>query len=117
TTRDIRRALDEDATRRADVHGVEVKPILDLRCVGETQFLVDGLLLHQGVVCFDIERDVMRRAGAKAPAPGRTFRLDVQVDDPSGTGSRHFESMVGTIEDRKSTRLNSSHVAISYAVF
>jgi hypothetical protein len=40
----------------------------------------------------------MRRAGAKAPASGRALRLDVQVDDPSGTGSRHFESMVGTID-------------------
>src|SRR6185436_6313068 len=40
----------------------------------------------------------MRRAGAKAPASGRALGLDVEVDDPSGTGSRHFESMVGTID-------------------
>src|SRR5437588_4324729 len=40
----------------------------------------------------------MRRAGAKAPAAGPALRLDVQVDDASGTGSRHFEPMVGTID-------------------
>src|SRR5690625_6536827 len=30
---------------------------------------------------------------------------------------RHWATVAGIIEDRKSTRLNSSHVAISYAVF
>src|SRR5699024_11757879 len=28
-----------------------------------------------------------------------------------------FEHVIGELEDRKSTRLNSSHVSISYAVF
>src|SRR5262245_14644803 len=40
----------------------------------------------------------MRGAGAKAPASGSTFRLDVQVDDPTGTSPWRFESMVGTID-------------------
>src|SRR5947199_957621 len=31
--------------------------------------------------------------------------------------ARHFGRPVGTSEDRKSTRLNSSHLGISYAVF
>src|SRR5699024_12486765 len=34
----------------------------------------------------------------------------------SGAGDRH-EAQPGTLIDRKSTRLNSSHVSISYAVF
>src|SRR4029077_2834028 len=46
----------------------------------------------------DVERDVMRRAGAKTPAAGRALRLHMQVDDASGTGSRHFEPMIGTID-------------------
>src|SRR5690606_39659752 len=31
--------------------------------------------------------------------------------------ARHFHMDVDTVEDRKSTRLNSSHVKLSYAVF
>src|SRR5213076_1809119 len=68
------------------------------RCVRETQFLVDRLLLRQRVVCFDVERDVMGRAGAKAPASSRPLRFEVQVDDAPGTGSLHFEPMVRTID-------------------
>src|SRR3989442_5348977 len=33
------------------------------------------------------------------------------------TGDQECSGQIGTIEDRKSTRLNSSHVRISYAVF
>src|SRR5207247_7524391 len=54
--------------------------------------------LHQGVVRLDVERDVMRRAGAKSPAAGSALRLDMQIDDASGTGSRDFEPMVGTVD-------------------
>src|SRR5207253_5400849 len=34
-----------------------------------------------------------------------------------GTAARNFSGGITTTSDRKSTRLNSSHVAISYAVF
>src|SRR5699024_11304133 len=34
-----------------------------------------------------------------------------------GCAHPHFENAPGKVEDRKSTRLNSSHVSISYAVF
>src|SRR2546430_4554212 len=40
--------------------------------------------------------------------------------EPSGTlttGDRHQDDIPAHIEDRKSTRLNSSHSQISYAVF
>src|SRR5207253_9991294 len=41
--------------------------------------------------------------------------LDLDADDVrSGSGEVHQDLLLGT--DRKSTRLNSSHVAISYAV-
>src|SRR5207253_4853137 len=55
-----------------------------------------------------------------------TERIDVrtrlQVVDAllSGThepGTSHYELLRAFLTDRKSTRLNSSHVAISYAVF
>src|SRR5262249_25774072 len=53
---------------------------------------------REGIVCFDVERDVMRGAGAEAPAARRPLRLDVQIDDASGAAARHFEPMVGTID-------------------
>src|SRR5690625_7077261 len=44
------------------------------------------------------------------------------IEEPKGEGQREFWLVWVTVErtkggDRKSTRLNSSHVAISYAVF
>src|SRR6266498_4774453 len=46
--------------------------------------------------------------------PGRMVLC--QVDQPLRLGPGQAGSM-GTLSDRKSTRLNSSHVRISYAVF
>src|SRR5205814_6383851 len=47
--------------------------------------------------------------------------FDVHARDASGEpGPRDVdvgEAVVGLVEDRKSTRLNSSHLGISYAVF
>src|SRR5216683_5507456 len=40
----------------------------------------------------------MGRAGAKSPTAGPALRLDVQIDDASGTGSRHLEAVVGTVD-------------------
>src|SRR5690554_7653947 len=37
--------------------------------------------------------------------------------NPEPTGLKYIDHMVGNVGDRKSTRLNSSHVRISYAVF
>src|SRR5437868_10761885 len=51
---------------------------------------------------------------------GRPHRLPHAIEK-SGTGSVSLEDKVymrnSKISDRKSTRLNSSHVSISYAVF
>src|SRR5699024_12860044 len=53
------------------------------------------------------------------PAPvnkAKTIELMKQVDFLTVTGSRN-NVRLGQTRDRKSTRLNSSHVSISYAVF
>src|SRR5439155_5254941 len=84
---------------------------------------VDGLHLKAGsspervieihgttreVVCLDCgERAPMERALARVRAG--------EADPPCRTCGGILKS--ATISDRKSTRLNSSHVAISYAVF
>src|SRR5690554_7448833 len=47
----------------------------------------------------------------------RVLKGQVVADVTSGMGVPVHAPTSGTIEDRKSTRLNSSHVRISYAVF
>src|SRR2546426_8241355 len=47
------------------------------------------------------------------PAPREGARRNIEIDDPSA--ERRTDARV--FEDRKSTRLNSSHLVISYAVF
>src|SRR5699024_1825405 len=41
----------------------------------------------------------------------------VQIEVDAAAGLVHIKEEAGAVEDRKSTRLNSSHVSISYAVF
>src|SRR5256885_5658409 len=47
---------------------------------------------------------------------GRVRRTSIQVE-PIGVVTRQSSDVVAVEEDRKSTRLNSSHLVISYAVF
>src|SRR5690625_6721678 len=47
----------------------------------------------------------------------RSVLITSEVWKAVGFGSILYLAAITTIEDRKSTRLNSSHVAISYAVF
>src|SRR5690625_6022948 len=63
-----------------------------------------------------------RAAGLAAPArtpPGAARRLGQDARLPEGAehGAAGVAPGSGPGQDRKSTRLNSSHVAISYAVF
>src|SRR5439155_22829669 len=56
------------------------------------------------------------------PSPRRVKLVEHQVHDHAGHGDVHPQrpgnpGNFGCTSDRKSTRLNSSHVAISYAVF
>src|SRR5690606_40769667 len=65
----------------------------------------------------DIEHPAEHQLGdAVSPVKDERFISQVDQDHP------HFPPVVGidgprTVQDRKSTRLNSSHVKISYAVF
>src|SRR3712207_7374249 len=53
-------------------------------------------------------------AGVIVPLAAIVLDLRLRVDDPTGGVAVH---LVGGTADRKSTRLNSSHANISYAVF
>src|SRR5690625_6297004 len=83
-----------------------------------------------------IERDPMWQGGdyydGEYPAEGLaaarriahlTYRGEMEIDERFGTSAQAGENPLGPYRkldqrlDRKSTRLNSSHVAISYAVF
>src|SRR5207253_6455416 len=54
------------------------------------------------------------------PIPPATVSRSPPIDrcaEPPSHGGQREGFLLGTPRDRKSTRLNSSHVAISYAVF
>src|SRR3712207_8172982 len=52
-------------------------------------------------------------------APGEDERRSIEgtADDAGSKGRGHVDAVLQIGEDRKSTRLNSSHANISYAVF
>src|SRR5690554_7395020 len=60
------------------------------------------------------QRSQRRVAAVRATGKGLLLRLD-GVDDCDGAEALRGHRLL--VEDRKSTRLNSSHVRISYAVF
>src|SRR5439155_8448166 len=62
--------------------------------------------------------EVTHRWGGPLAVP-RDWSMSVRLDRQTGIGSAggYTGHGVDPIPDRKSTRLNSSHVAISYAVF
>src|SRR3989442_12491684 len=63
------------------------------------------LSLHDALPIFGLEIEVAH--GSERPVDS----------DGAGLGSGDHPASAGGIKDRKSTRLNSSHVRISYAVF
>src|SRR5690606_39277596 len=76
----------------------------------------DGIFYHKGMAkVFTSERD-----GIEAIRQGRINAGDIMVVSgcgPLGTGMEETYQLTSALKDRKSTRLNSSHVKISYAVF
>src|SRR5256885_9280422 len=62
-------------------------------------------------------REQQHEVGHKAGAE-RARERQAEANEPGGRRRDHGErAAVRAIEDRKSTRLNSSHLVISYAVF
>src|SRR2546430_5339105 len=62
---------------------------------------------------------LFRSRGYRPPGPGRIVRTRKPIRFPHSAFrvSRYLRCGSATEEDRKSTRLNSSHSQISYAVF
>src|SRR5688500_18180364 len=56
-------------------------------------------------------------AVALSPTCGLSARIGTSRAASSSPASRAATTLLGTYTDRKSTRLNSSHLVISYAVF
>src|SRR3989344_3185504 len=77
----------------------------------------DGVLTHY----VGVSPDITDRSAAEQVQPPRTERLNAVFDlSPDGfvvLDKRGEVSIVNPALDRKSTRLNSSHMSISYAVF
>src|SRR5690625_5943962 len=94
---------------------------------------VDQIPLLKMVACLVVSIAVLERWKSPDGVKLRLLSLPRDVNDPVESSERHIVStfldavgfrkpqLVGfnsyDSEDRKSTRLNSSHVAISYAVF
>src|SRR5690242_21004325 len=80
------------------------------------------LSLHDALPIFE-QRDESVRIGDRErleedgvdDAENRRGRTDTEREREHGDGREHSSSRQGA--DRKSTRLNSSHMSISYAVF
>src|SRR5947209_10895984 len=61
---------------------------------------------------------LIRRAPISTLFPYTTlFRSEVRPEDDDRIATSHSIFVVAKLQDRKSTRLNSSHANISYAVF
>src|SRR5438874_13818131 len=79
-------------------------------------------LQHSAVVVIDMANDFVYSGGVIADAGGpdyqqRAQRLIAPLGRLLAAARRAGVTVVYATEDRKSTRLNSSHVEISYAVF
>src|SRR5690625_6353597 len=96
-----------------------VRALRERRTTGPLRFDPDVQPDH------DIVRDAVESArwapNHKRTEPWRFFLLGSEqirgMADVNAERMRRANSRPDTIEDRKSTRLNSSHVAISYVVF
>src|SRR5690606_41849021 len=71
-----------------------------------------------------LPRAAIDHLGEGAVLPWHSLRLSAEIDHIGGIGLEHDPQIVAIVDilavavgDRKSTRLNSSHVKISYAVF
>src|SRR5690625_6053439 len=103
----------------ADVFAPEYSGINDLVIIGGRTALIERETDIEKYLALDIPVNIISGEG-KMLTPG-IIDPHVHLIGGGGEGGYHTrtpETHIGQfIEDRKSTRLNSSHVAISYAVF
>src|SRR5690625_5954926 len=123
---DARAAYDPDGLVQRAVAAVksaepELGGITDVALDPYTLHGQDGLTDDDGYVANDLTVEgLVRQACSHADAGGDIVAPSDMMDGRIGAIRQALESQgqVNTrIQDRKSTRLNSSHVAISYAVF
>src|SRR5437868_10783996 len=67
--------------------------------------------------CHALPVDRERGAGQRRGAKRQAIDAPPAVGEPLPVALEHLEVGKQVVPDRKSTRLNSSHVSISYAVF
>src|SRR5207302_5402107 len=67
---------------------------------------------HDAELGYQLLRSTQPQANTTNATGGRRFGFD-----PQGNLEQNLLATIAATEDRKSTRLNSSHVKISYAVF
>src|SRR5690625_6159673 len=88
------------------------------RCLAERRSRAHHLPRRRGARG---RRHSQRRSGARASrGPGRRHHRtagELNASQEASEGSEEATEASAKAADRKSTRLNSSHVAISYAVF
>src|SRR5204862_6185543 len=101
------------AAHPRDLHSFPTRRSSDLTLAGRLDAAAlgraDAVVRDRGDVAdrSDLEANRLQRTERALAARTRTLDLDLEGTD----------AMLGGLADRKSTRLNSSHVEISYAVF
>src|SRR5207253_8320239 len=98
----------------------ELIPRADLRWVDDAAERADRLTERTGVLAEhdDVGAEQERADGREHETPARRTREREKRDREGDRAERdEGDAAFGEELDRKSTRLNSSHVAISYAVF
>src|SRR5205814_9518295 len=91
-------------------------------CTAAPRPRLPTLSLHDALPILFTTNVVLFTGTAKDPLPDdtgvRQVFLQVNADPPeASTGTKNWSGQLTLPPDRKSTRLNSSHLGISYAVF
>src|SRR5207249_12213019 len=100
---------------------VVTHPLLSFPTRRSSDLAARAFGLRDGAAAFESPRarrappGLFRATAAPAPAGGCRWWFSPRRRATTASPRRIFQSAIA--EDRKSTRLNSSHVSISYAVF
>src|SRR5690606_3115216 len=101
----LRRVITAEGRSRAYINGTPC-PLGDLKALGELLIDIHSQHEHQSLLKTETHRRLLDEY-----AGGAELARQVQL------AAQRWKQTRNELEDRKSTRLNSSHVKISYAVF